>query len=178
MANDKPDDQRPETGAPKRLILMRHAKSDWSDASLSDHARPLNRRGRRSAPLMADWLSDIGSIPDVILSSTSERTKETVQLMLPTWNRDPVVSYSDALYLASPQLILKTIRSDACDATTLMAVAHNPGIAMLVSALAERSIEMPTAAVAVFDVLVDNWHSLRGAPDVRLVEHMRPKALK
>ena len=51
------------------LILMRHAKSDWSDSSLSDHDRPLNSRGQRDAPRMANWLAESDWIPDVVLSS-------------------------------------------------------------------------------------------------------------
>lgn len=159
------------------LILMRHAKSDWGDPSLSDHDRPLNSRGQKDSPRMAGWLAEQSCIPDVVLSSSSSRTRETLALMCEQWGEEPTVSFTDSLYLAAPDSILDCIRSDALDSRCLMVLAHNPGISYLASLLAGRSIEMPTAAVAVFKVDLDDWHNLRESTPVELTEFMRPKAL-
>jgi len=159
------------------LILMRHAKSDWGDPSLSDHERPLNGRGKRDSPRMADWLAEHRCIPDVVLSSSSSRTRETLQLMCEQWSEEPTVSFTDTLYLAAPDSILDCVRSDAMDSHCLMVLAHNPGISYLASILAGRSMEMPTAAVAIFKVELDDWHDLRESTPLELTEFMRPKAL-
>ena len=159
------------------LILMRHAKSDWSDSSLSDHDRTLNARGQRDAPRMANWLADSGWIPDLVLSSSSTRTHATYQKMTEQWNEEPTVSFTDALYLASPDSILQCIRADGMESNRLMVIAHNPGISYLASLLAGQAIEMPTAAVAVFQLDLSDWHDLRESTPIQLVESMRPKAL-
>lgn len=159
------------------LIVMRHAKSDWSNVSLSDHDRTLNERGCRDAPRMAHWLVENGFVPDLILSSTSQRTRDTVDLMKKEWSSDVAVSYSQSLYLASPDALVRTIRSDGSGVERLMVLAHNPGITHFVSGLAGQSVEMPTAAIAVFEVEAVDWSRFGSDGSVRLVHYMRPKAL-
>jgi len=171
------------SGDDRFLILMRHAKSDWSDESLSDHDRPLNGRGRRDAPRMAHWLADVDLIPDVILSSSSLRTRETVGLMTEAWSTEPEIFFNESLYLAAPGSILGCAQSDASDARRLMIVAHNPGMAHLVSSLSGQIVEMPTAAIAVFQFASIDWKDLQPpssmshGTSVKLVHYMRPKAL-
>ena len=135
---------------PLTLILMRHAKSDWSDSSTPDHDRTLNKRGRQDSPRMAHWLSDQGVRPTKILCSSAQRTRETVGLMCEFWQDEINVTYNESLYLASPESIFQTICTEGERAERLMVVAHNPGMSQLSSAMANTSIEMPTAAVAVF----------------------------
>lgn len=177
MTTDKTESSSNREVADRFLILMRHAKSDWGDESLSDHDRPLNRRGKRDAPRMAKWLAEIDMVPDMILSSSSERTRETVDLMIGQWSIEPTTSFSESLYLATPESILSTIRSDACDATKLLVVAHNPGMTHLVSSLAEKFIELPTAAIAIFKIPAADWSSLQTGTPMSLLQFMRPKAL-
>jgi phosphohistidine phosphatase len=161
----------------KTLILMRHAKSDWGDSSLSDHDRPLNQRGQRDAPRMARWLSELDAVPDLILCSSAERTRQTVDLMTSRWDTSPTITYSQSLYLATPESILRTIVGDGCDSQVLMVVAHNPGTAHLVCELAGQSIEMPTAAIAIFSVQIPDWSKLRTSSPIELIHWTRPKAL-
>lgn len=177
MTKTKTESSRKPKVADRFLILMRHAKSDWGDESLSDHERPLNHRGKRDAPRMAEWLAKIDMVPDTILSSSSQRTRETVALMTGQWTTDPTVSFREELYLATPETILRTIRSDACDATKLMIVGHNPGITHLVSGLAEEFTDMPTAAIAIFKISASDWSSVQTSTPMNLMQFMRPKAL-
>ena len=165
------------TDRPKTLILMRHAKSDWGDDAISDHDRSLNPRGRRDSPRMARWLKELDLVPDLILCSSAKRTRQTVQLMCEQWDPSPNVSYTEALYLASPDTILKTSKSDGCDADVFMVVAHNPGTAYLACHLADQSLEMPTAAAAIFEIEITDWNQLRPTSPMRMTQWMRPKAL-
>jgi phosphohistidine phosphatase len=131
------------------LMLMRHAKSDHGDRSLSDHDRPLNKRGRHDSPRMADWMVDQGSVPQRVLCSTAERTRETLQLMLPRWPAEPEIEFCESLYLASAEAILWTIGSQHGGVSSLLVLGHNPGISMVASVLGGQRIELPTAAIAV-----------------------------
>lgn len=161
-----------------RLILMRHAKSDWGDPGLSDHDRPLNPRGQRDAPRMARWLADAGWVPDLVLASTATRVRETIQGMETVWESVPPVLYSDALYLSSPEELLRTIRSDAISGDTLMVVAHNPGLQILVSQLAGELVSFPTAAMALFHVNGTQWADVISAKQACLVHLIRPKEIE
>lgn len=178
MTIDAADPTENQRSKLRRLVLMRHAKSDWADGSLADHDRPLNARGRSDAPMMALWLQEMVVVPDVVLTSSSKRTRETLDLMLQEWPVEPRVSVLETLYLASAETIIQTIHRSGGDAMTLLVLAHNPGMADLVSELANKFMDMPTAAVAVFEVKRDGWKSLAGSDDVRLIDFMRPKALQ
>ena len=160
------------------LVLMRHAKSDWSDGSLSDHDRPLNKRGRQDSPKMAQWLSQIDRVPDLILCSSAARTRETTDLLCNQWLSPPTKSISDSLYLASPDAIMYTLANEGGNAKCLMVLAHNPGMGQLVSVLSNQAIEMPTAAAAVFQVKADSWQAVGSSAQYTLLEFMRPKVLE
>ncbi|MFK8111408.1 MAG: histidine phosphatase family protein [Rubripirellula sp.] len=163
---------------PRFLILMRHAKSDWDDASLSDHDRPLNDRGRRAAPAMARWLEQQTMIPDLILSSTSTRTRETVDRMVEQWATPPNTHFQESLYLAGADTILNAAKEHAGDVSRVMVVAHNPGMAYVVGALSQKHADMPTAAIAIFQLHpFQEWSDLDANTPMELVHSMRPKAL-
>ena len=133
-----------------RLILMRHAKSSWKYHDLSDHERPLNKRGRKAAVKIAKELVRLEWIPNKLYSSDSTRTKET-------WARmdkiiDGVdVEYSYKLYHSSPKKIRKTLPDDF-DYETVMILGHNPGCADFLSYLCGEWHRMPTAATALLTI--------------------------
>ncbi len=138
------------------LGLMRHAKSDWADENLTDHDRPLNARGRRDAPAMARWLAAQRFLPEVILASTATRVRQTVEGLLSVWTHEPLVLFSQSLYLPHPQTITTQVYCDALAADgqrpkAALVVAHNPAMEQLVSQLAGAVTRMPTAAVALFE---------------------------
>src|SRR5690606_1322492 len=100
-----------EAGHPwwmKRLVLMRHAKSSWSDPTLEDHARPLNKRGKRDAPWAAERLVSLGFAPDVVLSSDSRRTRQTWKRMAPILPPADV-TFTHALYHAGTDAVEATL---------------------------------------------------------------------
>ena len=133
-----------------RLILMRHAKSSWKYHDLSDHERPLNKRGRKAAVKIAKELVRLEWIPNKLYSSDSTRTKET-------WARmDKIIDgvdieYSHKLYHSSPKKIRKTLPDDF-DYETVMILGHNPGCADFLSYLCGEWHRMPTAATALLTI--------------------------
>ncbi len=166
-----------ESSSALQLLLMRHAKSDWSVSGQRDHDRSLNARGRGDAPRMAQWLADQDLLPDRVLSSTSTRTRETIALMNESWASTISVDFVDTLYLASAEAILGAIHTLAGNSKRLLILCHNPGISHLASVLADRFTEMPTAAIAHFECKLDNWSGLSDSSHVRHVQTIRPKAL-
>ncbi len=89
----------------RQLLLLRHAKSSWDDPRLSDHARPLNARGRRAARAMAAAMRDLGLAPDVVLVSSARRTLQTLEALGPL-EGPPLIEPMDDLYLAPWQRLL------------------------------------------------------------------------
>ncbi|SHG84984.1 SixA phosphatase family protein [Marivita hallyeonensis] len=145
----------------KRLVLMRHAKSDWS-ARGDDHARPLNKRGLKSAPAMGQWLTDQGWVPDEILCSSSTRTRQTLDLLgLP----DTPTRFERSLYLASAEQMIDVLRG--ADGDTVLMLGHNYGIAdcahQLVSEPPDhpRFSDYPTCATSLIAFDVTSWQDVR-----------------
>jgi phosphohistidine phosphatase len=145
-----------------KLILMRHAKSDWDDPTLSDHQRPLNKRGRASATAMGDWLRERRHLPDLVLSSDSARTQAT-------WERlgmTAEVRMMRSLYL-SPALQMLEVLRQLRDAQTVLMLGHNPGIGDLAQQLAAADprddgfAPYPTCATTVFGFEADAWAGVR-----------------
>ena len=87
----------------RQLLLLRHAKSSWDDASMPDRDRPLNARGRRSAAAMRQAMRNLGLSPDVVLVSTARRTMETLEALEP-WDETPLIDPIDAAGMTVPEL--------------------------------------------------------------------------
>ncbi|KUF12494.1 SixA phosphatase family protein [Pseudoponticoccus marisrubri] len=159
----------------KRLILMRHAKSDWS-TGLDDHDRPLNARGRLSAAALGDWMRQTGHLPDEILCSTATRTRETLERSGVT----APVRYESSLYHAAPNTMFEVL-SGASGAVVLM-LGHNPGIAAfahrMVAAAPDhpRFADYPTCATLVAEFEIDAWTDLTPGTG-RAVDFVIPREL-
>ena len=146
----------------RRLILTRHAKSAWDDPLIKDHDRPLNARGVRAALVLGEWLTSRGYEPDEVLCSSALRTRETWErVMAAPLEVRPKLQFLDALYHASPDMMLKVLREARGEC--VMMVGHNPGIAELAAMLASRAPSdpdfhrYPTAATLVVDFQIAGW---------------------
>jgi len=163
-----------------RLILMRHAKSGWDDPTLEDHDRPLNDRGRRSASAIGKWLALHSYVPNLALSSTSQRTRETWELVQREFSANEV-EYLSALYLASPDVMLGSIRK-VVGARTLLVLGHNPGTSYLATLLAANTPDRtqfqryPTAATTVFEFDRTSWNDV-GPEQGKIVDFVVPRDL-
>ena len=159
----------------RRLVLMRHAKSSWSSGSGSDHARPLNRRGRDDAPRIAEALVSMGWRPDHALVSDAARTRETFARMTPTLGELPV-TFASELYLADVSILRDAIAA-APDVETLFMLGHNPGCEDLHTWLTGSEIPFATATAALLVTEVA-WDEAASAPARFVMEAVvRPKSL-
>lgn len=157
----------------KTLLLMRHAKSSWDDSSLSDHERPLNERGRSDAPVMGERLAKSRFAPDHISCSTAKRARETAERVAKALDFQGPVDVRDGIYQATPRELLATI-AQAGAGERLLLIGHNPGLSELVEQLTSDNRPMPTAAVAVIELPIDDWSEIMNAKG-RLIEFMKPK---
>jgi phosphohistidine phosphatase len=130
------------------LILLRHAKSDWSGGE-PDHERPLAARGRRQAPEAGRWLAAHVDRIDLAVVSSAERARATWSLTAAELDAPPPVRPDDGAYGASAGSLLRIVRDLPEDLSTVVLVGHNPGLEDLASTLVRSWVSMPTSALAV-----------------------------
>jgi phosphohistidine phosphatase len=118
----------------RRLILLRHAKSDWPD--VPDRDRPLAKRGRRDAPRIGRWLDEHGYQPDVVVVSDAARTRQTWDLVAPELGGSPAVHFEPRAYAASALTLLYLAQELPARYRTALLIGHNPGLSELATSLA------------------------------------------
>ena len=178
----------------RRLMLLRHAKTEHDAPSGHDHDRRLDERGRLDAAAIGTWIGRHPPFPDTVMVSTAVRARQTWEIASDAMKdaaRDgspqPHVELLDEIYGAEPTQLLKIIRmADVADPKRLMLIGHNPGmheLALMLAgggdAAAKKSLEdnLPTAGLAILDFAIDDWNEVafrRG----KLVRFTSPKLLK
>jgi phosphohistidine phosphatase len=165
-----------------KLMLMRHAKSDWNSHT-ADIDRPLNSRGRRDAVAMGAYLEQMDLVPDKMIISPARRTRQTAELLLrnlPVDEQQVIVDRD--LYLADIETLNEIIELYAADNQRILLLAHNPGMDDMVSYLASKAPPlsangklMTTCAVA--DFAVASIDTLRGPGRAELQGLYRPREI-
>ena len=139
----------------RRLIVMRHAKSSWKDPNLDDHERPLNNRGRRDAPIVADAIFDRSWIPELILVSSSKRTLQTLEGMSHRMGKTPFEVRPGIYHATVIDLMVEL--EDMLNVGTTMILGHNPGSELLVNHLSGEWHTMPTATAVLLLHSGSSW---------------------
>ncbi|WP_457607572.1 SixA phosphatase family protein [Nitratifractor sp.] len=163
----------------KTILLMRHAKSSWKEP-LSDHERPLNKRGRKAAKKMGKFLEEHALLPELILSSDAVRARETAhRLAKAAGFPEKKISLTPELYDAGADEILDLIRSLDPKIDSVLLIAHNPGISDAAVHLCGDPMPtwMPTAAITVIDFDTESWKTI-GEKKGRLRLYLTPKGLE
>jgi phosphohistidine phosphatase len=168
-----------------RLMLLRHAKSDWSARGLHDIDRPLNARGRGAAPRIGAYLATHDLVPDAVLVSPAARARETWTLVAQGLKAARKPKFDGRLYEAPPQVILAAVSEAPASAKVLLVIGHNPGMQSLALALiesgdpaarAQLSDKFPTAGLAVIDFAVARWSAIEPASGT-VERFVTPRAL-
>ena len=169
----------------RKLLLLRHAKSSWDDPRLADHDRPLNKRGRRAAALVAAALKAGGAAPDLALVSSSLRTRQTWEALAATLDGVPAL-FEPGLYAAGSGDLLQRLRRLDPRLGSVLLIGHNPGLETLAHSLAagtgdraalERmAAKFPTAAWAEIHLDLEDWDAT-AAGRGRLAAFTRPADL-
>ena len=148
----------------KTLVLIRHAKSSWDDASISDADRPLNDRGKRDAPAMAKRLIKAGIAIDRFVSSPAKRARQTAELFAHEYEiKEKKIRIVPELYHATQPVFEAVVDGLADEDDTVAIFSHNPGITAFVNTLtnAVRLDNMPTCAVFVVKSETKHWKDFR-----------------
>ena len=164
----------------KRLLLLRHAKSAWDDPTLGDQARPLSERGLRDAPRMARHLFAKGYLPDFVLCSVAERTRQTARLILAALNISLPTVFDKRIYSEDVHAIHRLIASSSDAHDCILLIGHYPEMQRLVEELTGEAFpfgKYSTCAVSVIEFSVVRWDSILEERGV-LAHFMRPKDLK
>lgn len=156
---------RPPADPPAHtLVVIRHAKSDWSVPG-PDRSRPLAPRGRRQAPHVGRWLADQGLTPSLAVVSPAARARQTWDLVagtLPGGGEGTTVEVVEAAYTFDGEDLLDLVRTLPADAAVVALVSHNPAVEDLVTELTGAPVRLVTSAVAVADL--PSWSAAGRAP--------------
>lgn len=162
----------------KTLFILRHAKSDWDDPELSDHERPLNKRGRKAAKKLGEFTRNRSLMPELVLASSAVRAQQTVELWSKASGYDGPVQTLRELYLAQPERYISAIRALDSGLESVMVVGHNPGLEELVEVLTGKVEPLPTAALAHVQVDTPTWRDLGTVVPHHLAALWRVKELE
>jgi phosphohistidine phosphatase len=158
--------------AVKRLHLLRHAKSDWSEPGLADHDRPLNKRGKRARKTIAEHVA--GWRVDLVVCSTAARARATAKPIVAELGCP--VTYERAVYTGSAADLVRVVRTFPDDAHTVMLVGHNPSIEDLTELLCGTTPGYPTAALGTIELAIDHWSDVAPGSGT-LTAHVTPATL-
>jgi phosphohistidine phosphatase len=169
----------------KILYLLRHAKSSWDDPDIADFDRMLNKRGRKAAKMMAQYMKDAGLRPAVVLCSPAKRTRETLKLLAPALDGAPS-TFDHRIYEASYQTLLLCLADLPNDVPSVLLLGHNPGLERLALYLmndlghgpgaARLQDKYPTGSLCVLSAPTDDWADLK-VGSCRLEDFIRPADL-
>jgi len=141
----------------KKLYIVRHAKSSWADMSLADFDRPLNKRGKRDAPIMAQWLLDHQGAIDHIISSPAKRAKRTAKVFAETLGVE--ITYHESLYHADIEAIYSSIYAATDSFNNIAIFGHNPGFTYFANEFSGQNYidNIPTCGIIGLNSSAESW---------------------
>jgi len=161
----------------KSLLVLRHAKSSWEHPELTDHDRPLNKRGKNDAPRMGELLQK-QKLMDVIISSTVIRAYATAEAVAKACGYKGEITLNRSLYAARPEAYFKVLLGFSDKYIRVLLVGHNPGIEELVQILTNEIHIMPTCSLAHLSLQISRWSDIHyETTKGQLVGVWRPKDL-
>ena len=150
----------------KSVILFRHGKSDWDAKYDSDHDRPLAKRGIRDAKRMGKFLSKRAEVPELILSSTALRTRETTKLAMEAGNWEVDIELERQIYEASLEGIINIIKNQDDKYNSICLVGHEPIFSTIITLIdKKKKVKFPTATMARLSFTASDWKRILLDPD-------------
>ena len=161
----------------KILLLLRHAKSSWKDKYQRDFDRPLNDRGKKAAETIGQYIRKEGISPELVLSSTAVRARQTTDIVLRAARLQSELRYDERIYEASPSRLMEVISQIDEKLSSVLLVGHNPGMEELLNLLTASSEHMATATLAKIRLDgADKWTRIAaGKGNVDLI--IRPREI-
>ena len=147
----------------KTLYVLRHAKSSWENHHQTDFERALNKRGLLAAPRIGKLMSEQGFVPDSVISSPAARAKATAEIVKNAANFPAEIRFDRRIYEAPLENLLEILSEISDGIESLLLVGHNPGLENLIENLTGEIRLMPTAALAVIELRIDDWKEISPA---------------
>jgi phosphohistidine phosphatase len=157
---------------------MRHGKSSWKDEDLPDHERPLKKRGRKDTKRIAKEILKHDLMPDLILSSTATRARETVEILTENLETQIRVQFVETLYMGEPQDFIEVLKDLNNDDNIVMIVAHNPGLEAYLQIIDGEIESLPTAGLGYLLLALDDWKEISLDTMGDLIGFWKPKELR
>lgn len=144
----------------RRLLILRHAKSDWQASYGTDHDRPLNKRGCDDAPRMGRLIAG-ACAPDLVITSSAVRAQETVRRAAEAGRWTAKVEVERAFYGSDPTTVLARLRTVDDRLATVLIAGHEPTWSDMIATLTGARVQVPTAAAACIEIYLATWSDLR-----------------
>lgn len=157
---------------------MRHGKSSWKNEGLADHERPLKKRGRKDTKRIAKEILKQDLMPDLILSSSATRARETVEVLTDNLDYQNKTQYVDELYMGEPQDFIEALRELTDDENIVLIVAHNPGLEAYLQIIDGEIESMPTAGLGYLVLALEDWKNISMETMGDLIGFWKPKELR
>ena len=143
----------------KRLILIRHAKSDWGNPSIRDFDRPLNKRGHLNAPEMAHRMINQNIYPDLVVSSPALRALTTAKYFAKEWGiSENEIQTDKNIYEAGLKALLNVVNQFENQFNIVVMFGHNPGFTDFANYLSDVNIyNMPTCSIVILEFSLADW---------------------
>jgi phosphohistidine phosphatase len=158
----------------KRLYIIRHAKSSWSDMGLDDFDRGLNKRGRLNAPMMAKRLKDKDVMPDIILSSSAKRAKKTAKILADGIGFSKKIKFENALYDVLPSKLHSRIKKIKNKHNVAFLIGHNPELNMIAEDYIGFNKNIVTCGILEIEFDCDRWSEI-GRDNAKFISYDYPK---
>ena len=159
----------------KTLLMLRHAKSSWADPWMDDHDRPLKARGERDAPRMGKFIRQQELTPDLVITSTAKRARQTAELMVEAAQYDGEVRATRQIYHGDPEDYIEVLQRLPQKYERVMIVGHNPGMEELLELLTGEFERMKTATLAEIRLPIAAWLDLDDTTEGTLVNLWSPR---
>jgi len=159
----------------KTLLVLRHAKSSWKDHDLSDHDRPLNKRGKKDAERMGKFIFEQQLVPELILSSSAKRAQKTALRVADEIEFDGTLTISRELYSFGYEAYLEMLSELPKEINSVMIIGHNPGLEELIETLIGEYRRITTASLAQIIIDIEEWDEINQEPEAKLTNLWQPK---
>jgi phosphohistidine phosphatase len=160
----------------KTLLLMRHGKSSWKDVKKDeDKLRPLTKKGEKDVEKMSELLEEKEILPQIILTSTAKRARETANIFLDQCCGEITYIALDTLYLAEPPAIIEALKTLPDQADRVIVIGHNPGLEGLLQHLTGAVESLPTSSIAYLELPIERWSELSLDAQVEKWDKWKPK---
>ena len=158
----------------KRLYIIRHAKSDWTNENLDDFDRPLNKRGKKNAPFMGKILRKKDVVPDLIISSPAYRARTTAVKIAKEIGYYEDIMFNEYIYEADLGTLLDIVNFIEDEYDDVFIIGHNPGLNMLGFYLVDFNDNLPTCGILEIKLECNSWREVKKA-NAQLVSFEYPK---